>query len=168
MDVTSPPAPPSPSLADSLEQLFKRHDRWFRALMRRRHGEVAAEDLVHESYLRAARYEAAGTLRHPKAMLIRIAENLASNLRRDRYHEVADDIGAYTLEISSVSPSQEQSVTFKQIVLALPDELREVFMLNHVEGMTYEEIATELCIPRTTVHHRMRMALKRTSQAMRD
>lgn len=123
---------------------------------------------MHESYLRAAPYLAEGTLRHPKALLIRIAENLASNLRRDRYPEVAEDLGAAALEKQSLGAPQDHAVTFKQIVLALPPELRDVFVLNHVQGMTYEDIAEHLGIPRTTVHHRMRMALKRTSKAMRD
>lgn len=168
MDATSPPASPGVSLTDSLEQLFKRHDRWFRPLMRQRHGDIAAEDLVHESYLRAAPYLAAGTLRYPEALLIRIAENLASNMRRDRYPEIAQDHGASAFEKHASAPTQEHAVTFKQIVLALPTELRDVFMLNHVQGMTYEEIAVHLGIPRTTVHHRMRKALEKTSKAMRD
>ncbi|MDI1364486.1 MAG: RNA polymerase sigma factor, partial [bacterium] len=168
VDAISPPAPPRLSVADSLEQLFQRHDRWFRPLMRRRHGDIAAEDLVHESYLRAAPYFAAGTLRYPEALLIRIAENLASNMRRDRYPEIAQDLGASAFEKHASAPTQDYAVTFKQIVLALPTELRDVFMLNHVQGMTYEEIAVHLGIPRTTVHHRMRKALEKTSKAMRD
>lgn len=167
VDATSPPAPPRPTLSESLEQLFRRHDRWFRPLMRRRHGD-AAEDLVHESYLRAAPYAAAGAMRHPEALLVRIAENLASNLRRDRFAETAQDLDAAPAERLSLIASQEQAVTFKQIVLALPPELRDVFVLNHVEGMTYAEIAVHLGIPRTTVHHRMRKALEKTSKAMRD
>jgi RNA polymerase sigma-70 factor (ECF subfamily) len=154
-------------LADSLDQLFRRHDRWFRPLMRRRHGDAAGEDLVHESYLRAAPYAAAGVLKHPEALLIRIAENLASNQRRARYREVAEEAGAAALEQQPTSSTQDQAVTLKQIVLALPPELGDVFMLNHIEGWTYQEIADELGIPRTTVHHRMRKALKRTSQLMR-
>lgn len=167
MDATSPPAPPRQTLADSLDQLFQRHDRWFRPLMRRRHGD-AAEDLVHESYLRAAPYAAAGAVRHPEALLIRIAENLASNMRRDRHREIAQDPETAPAEARSLIATQEHAVTFKQIVLALPPELRDVFVLNHVEGMTYEEIAVHLGIPRTTVHHRMRKALEKTSKAMRD
>jgi RNA polymerase sigma-70 factor (ECF subfamily) len=168
VDATSPPAPPRLSLTDSLEQLFKRHDRWFRPLVRRRHGDDGAEDLVHEVYLRAAPLAAAGLIRHPEALLVRIAANLASNRRRDGFHEVAQDVGERALENQSISPCQEEAVTFKQIVLALPDELRDVFLQNHVEGKTYEEIAEDLGLPRTTVHHRMRMALKRTSKALRD
>lgn len=167
MTLTSPPAPPAPTFSDSVDQLFRRHDRWFRPLMRRRHGDVA-EDLVHESYLRAAPYAAAGTLRHPEAVLVRIAENLASNMRRDRYPEIAADLGTSALEKQSLAAPQEHAVTFKQIVLALPAQLRDVFVLNHVQGMTYEEIAVHLGIPRTTVHHRMRKALEKTSKAMRD
>jgi len=168
VDATSPPAPPRLSLTDSLEQLFRRHDGWFRPLVRRRHGDDGAEDLVHEVYLRAAPLAAAGAVRHPKALLIRIAANLASNRRRDRFYEEAQNIGELTLEKHSLSPIQEEAVTFKQIVLALPDELRDVFLQNHIEGKTYEEIAEDLGLPRTTVHHRMRMALKRTSKALRD
>lgn len=168
VDTTSPPAPPNPSLTDSLDRLFRRHDRWFRPLIRRRHGHFAADDLVHESYLRAAPYLAAGTLRHPKALLIRIADNLASNMRRDSYLEITEDPASKPLDKHATTPTQDYAVTFKQIVLALPAELRDVFVLNHVQGMTYEEIAVHLGIPRTTVHHRMRKALEKTSKAMRD
>lgn len=135
--------------------------------MRLRHGDVA-EDLVQESYLRAAPYVAAGTLRHPKALLVRIAENLAANMRRDRYAETAQNLDDGELETHASAATQEHAVTFKQILLALPPELRDVFMLNHVQGMTYEEIAIHLGIPRTTVHYRMRKALEKTSKAMRD
>lgn len=135
--------------------------------MRRRHGD-AADDLVHESYLAAARYAASGGVRHPEALLVRIAENRASNMRRNRFYEVAHDLGAPPLEQQSLAASQEHAVLFQQIVLALPQELRDVFVLNHVQGMTYGQIAEHLGIPRTTVHHRMRKALEKTSKAMRD
>lgn len=168
MDGSLPPAASNAAIAESMDLLFRRHDPWLRPLLRLRHGEAVAEDLVHETYLRAAPYAAAGSIRHPKAFLLRIAENLASNQRRSRRREVAHDGREPVLAEPSSAPCQEQAVTLKEIVLALPPELRDVFVLNHVQGLTYQEIAVRLSIPRTTVHHRMRKALERTSKAMRD
>ena len=168
MDGTLPPAASNAAIAESMDLLFRRHDRWLRPLLRLRHGEAVAEDLVHETYLRAAPYAAAGSIKHPKAFLLRIAENLASNYRRDRRREVAPESSEQTVAAQSTAPCQEQALTLKEIVLALPPELRDVFVLNHVQGLTYQEIAVRLAIPRTTVHHRMRKALERTSKAMRD
>jgi RNA polymerase sigma factor (sigma-70 family) len=168
VDGSLPPAASSAAIAESIDMLFRRHDRWLRPLLRLRHGEAVAEDLVHETYLRAAPYAAAGSIKHPKAFLLRIAENLASNERRARRREVVRDSSEPALAAQAIAPCQEQALTLKEIVLALPPELRDVFVLNHVQGLTYQEIAVRLSIPRTTVHHRMRKALERTSRAMRD
>ncbi|WP_168075233.1 RNA polymerase sigma factor [Caulobacter sp. SSI4214] len=168
MDGSAPPAASSAALIASLDTLFRRYDRWLRGALRRRYGRELADEVAQETYLRAAPYDVAGEVRHPKAFLMRIADNLARDrLRRQRLEtEVNGDPAAVPSE--PLSPSQDQMLTLKQIVLALPPELRDVFLLNHIQGLTYQEIATLRNIPVTTVHHRMRQALARTAAAMRD
>ena len=68
----------------------------------------------------------------------------------------------------STAAPQEHALTLKQIVLALPPELRDVFLLTHIQGLSYREVAVLRNIPERTVKDRMRRALERTSAAMRD
>lgn len=168
MDGSAPPAASPADISASLDDLFRRYDRWLRGTLRRRYGRELAEDIAQETYLRAAPYLAAGALRHPRALLMRIASNLAvDRLRRAQLEtDVATD-RAITIS-PPLASTQDQMLTLKQIVLALPPELRDVFVLNHIQGLTYQEIARLRGIPVTTVHHRMRLALARTSSAMRD
>lgn len=167
MDGSAPPAASSADITASLDSLFRRYDRWLRGALRRRYGHELADEVAQETYLRAAPYDVAGAVRHHKAFLMRIADNLARDrLRRLRLEtEVNSDPAAVPSE--PLAPSQDQMVTLKQIVLALPPELRDVFLLNHIQGLTYQEIATLRNIPVTTVHHRMRQALALTASAMR-
>ena len=168
MDGSAPPAASPADITASLDGLFRRYDRWLRGTLRRRYGRELAEDIAQETFLRAAPYVAVGALRHPRAFLMRIANNLAvDRLRRAQLEtDVACD-RAVTIT-PPVASTQDQALTLKQIVLALPPELRDVFVLNHIQGLTYQEIARLRGIPVTTVHHRMRQALARTSSAMRD
>jgi RNA polymerase sigma-70 factor (ECF subfamily) len=168
VDGSAPPAANPADITASLDDLFRRYDRWLRGALRRRYGQDMAEDIAQETYLRAAPLVAAGGMRHPRALLMRIANNLAiDRLRRTRLEtHVADDGAVVTGQPTAAI--QDQAMTLKQIVLALPPELRDVFVLNHIQGLTYQEIASLRAIPVTTVHHRMRQALARTSSAMRD
>jgi RNA polymerase sigma factor (sigma-70 family) len=65
-------------------------------------------------------------------------------------------------------PSQIQAVFLRQIVLALSPKLRDVFVLNHIRGFTYREIASLLGISVKTVEKRMSQALAQCAAAMRD
>ena len=165
---TSPPALTPANLAVALDTLFRCHDPWLRAALSKRYGADLADDLAQETYLRAAPYNLTGGIRHPKALLMRIARGIASNRARDTRLEVSIDPTQTQLPVQSEAASQDHALTLKQILLALPVELRDVFILNHIQGLTYQEIAALRDIPLTTVHHRMRQALARTSSAMRD
>lgn len=168
MDGSAPPAAPSAEITASLDSLFRRYDRWLRGALRRRYGRDLADEVAQETYLRAAPYDVAGQVRHPKAFLMRIADNLARDRLRRQQLEAQVTVDPAAMPSAPLASSQDQALTLKQIVLALPPELRDVFLLNHIQGLTYQEIATLRNIPLTTVHHRMRQALAKTSSAMRD
>lgn len=162
--------PPTPRLADvnaALERLCRRHDRWLREKLTRRYGAVLADDLAQDTYLRAAPYEVAGKIRHPKAFLMEIADNLARDWYRSRRREAGSEESEQAIREAADSASQEAALNLRQIVLALPDKLRDVFILTHIEGLSYADVATLRKIPVTTVHHRMRQALALTSKALK-
>ncbi|WP_158277996.1 RNA polymerase sigma factor [Caulobacter endophyticus] len=163
--------PPTPSLAEvnaALERLCRRHDRWLRDRLRKRYGAVLADDLAQDTYLRAAPYEVAGQIRHPKAFLMEIADNLARDWFRNRRREAGPEESAREIESAAEAAQQEAETNLRRIVLALPDKLRDVFILTHIEGLSYADVAKLRKIPVTTVHHRMREALALTRKALRE
>lgn len=167
MDGSAPPAANAAAISSAGDSLYRRYDRWLRAVLRKRHGVELGDDVATETFMRVAPFAAAEHIRNPKAFLLRVAQNLVVDRRRRGQIAVTPD-SDLEFERASAPPSQEEALTLKQIVLALPPELRDVFILNHIEGRTYQEIAETLGIPFTTVHHRMRLALARTAAAMRD
>ena len=167
MDGFFPPAPARSDIALAVESLFRRYDTWFRRVLRKRYGDMA-DDLAHEAYLRTAAHDAEGKVRHPKAFLLNVAKNLATDQFRRQGRE--DDHIAYNSAFTSQSTeaSQEHALILKQIVLALPPELRDVFVLSRFDGLTHEESALQLGLTERTVKDRMRRASLRVAAAMRD
>jgi RNA polymerase sigma factor (sigma-70 family) len=163
--------PPTPSLAQinvALERLCRRHDRWLRDKLRKRYGAVLADDLAQDTYLRAAPYEVAGKIRHPRAFLMETADNLARDWFRKTRREVGQNEASRAISQAAALASQEAEINLRRIVLALPPKLRDVFLLTHIEGLSYADVAKLRNIPMTTVHHRMRQALTLTRQALRE
>lgn len=167
MDGSLPPTPRLAEVNAALERLCRRHDRWLRHKLARRYGAVLADDLTQDTYLRAAPYEVAGKIRHPKAFLMEIADNLARDWFRKTRREVGQAEAARAIHEAVEPALQEAETNLVRIVLALPPELSDVFILTHIEGLSYADVATLRKIPVTTVHHRMRQALARTSKALK-
>lgn len=158
----------SPSAPSPLEALFRRHYHWLAAALRRRYGPEAAEDLVQETYLKLAKGQRAQDIRHPRALLMQIARNAATDHHRRTRREITTDAAPPDLESASSEPLQQRALLLKQIVLALPPKLRDVFVLSLVEGLTHQEIARLLGISVKTVEWRMRKALAHCAATMRD
>ena len=65
----------------TLSLLYERYAGWLTGRLRKLYGD-AAEDLVQETYLRIAPYQSRGAIQHPKALLLRIARNIAVDQSR--------------------------------------------------------------------------------------
>jgi RNA polymerase sigma-70 factor (ECF subfamily) len=143
--------------------MYRQYSGWLaRALTARfRATAIEVDDIVQETYLRVARYDAEQASRNPKALLMRIAVNLArDHMRRNvvrgglaGQHEFGPG------DEPSAPPDQHQKALLKQIVLELPPIYRDVFVLNRFTGLTYEEIASHVGISVKTVEWRMGRAL---------
>jgi RNA polymerase sigma-70 factor (ECF subfamily) len=164
-------APPTAALEDGLagetiEQLYRNHSPWLRRALHRRFGWAVieiAEDLVQETYLRLAPRKAAVAIHRPRALLMRIASNLAL----DHFRRLTID--ARAMERAglgrSPAPSPHQSaeplaaLELSEAILGLPEPLRDVFVLSRFGGLTYEEIADHFGLSVKTVEWRMSRAL---------
>jgi len=100
-----------------------------------------------------------------RSFLVGTAHGVAANARRanDRRREVHGDVALATRADHSPDPEQtaesrEAASILDAFLAALPDELRSVFMMFELEGMTMAAIADTLNIPPGTVASRLRRA----------
>ena len=141
----------------ALEDLYRRHAGWLRRRLGRRVGPDLAADLVQETYIRIAPYEAAA-IRHPRSLLMRIANNLLLDQRR---REVRHDAYVAAEPVQTASPpAQVEALRFKAMLGAMNPLYRDVFVLSRFGGMTYPQIARTLGISAKTVEWRMSRALE--------
>ena len=113
-------------------------------------------------------YQAANDVRHPKALLLRIAANLAADRfgRRAKRGRLAEEVGkldGWGMEL----PAQTDAVLARQLVLGLPQPLRDVFVLSRVGGLSNSQIAEQLGISPKTVEWRMTKALAHCAAQLR-
>jgi RNA polymerase sigma-70 factor (ECF subfamily) len=142
---------------------------------------TAAEDLVQETYLKASR--ALAQLQHPdqcKAWLFRIMFNTWNNQRRRALREpllIEPTRLSVTYERAAAHHpwflplSPEETLLKKEMLLELdaalqdlPEALRVVIFLVDVHGLTYEESARALELPRGTVMSRLYRARRLLEQ----
>lgn len=145
--------PSSIEVQSSIEALYRtyRQALW-RFLARKRLTRDEVADIVQETYCRIQQSTDPQTIRHPKAFLFRVADNIRLNVRKRQRHGIdhdTDDIG--TLEIATEEPGPYRSIKAQQelaIVRAalqeLPPTCRDVFVMNRFDNLSYSQIAGEL------------------------
>jgi RNA polymerase sigma-70 factor, ECF subfamily len=164
---------PVPALPDTrvspeaalLEEMVAAHlDALYRTALRLTGRPQDAEDLVQETFLRAWRslhtYRA-GT--NPKAWLFRILHNA----HIDRYRattrtvptvdEIEGQDPAFVIHETpeSVVTDTVMEAEVRDALMRLPEVFRECLVLADLEGLSYQEIADTLGIPRGTVMSRL-------------
>jgi RNA polymerase sigma-70 factor, ECF subfamily len=134
------------------------------------HHQADAEDLVHETYVRAMR-----TLRslqadsNLKAWLFTILRNVWLDQVRERRfgpqffeiadcHDIADGIGQPTKEAHDHYLSKMEMTRVQDAIQKLPLECREIIVLREYEELSYREIASVLGSPVGTVMSRLATA----------
>lgn len=138
--------------------------RWLDARLR---SSEEANDLVQDAFARLLGSGARHGLRRPEVFLNRIVRNLLI----DRSRRLANRTPHVPIDEANeplVRATQEDGLELEQMrrryraaVDALPPRMREVFMLHRVQGLGYNEIATQLGISIRTVEWHMGEALLR-------
>lgn len=148
------------------ETLFATHGAWLLGSLRQQYGADLAEDLLQDTYLKVLRQQRPAEILKPKAFPLQVARNLfLSRYRRDRRREELD---AWQSPLFSQAAAQDTSLLLQDIVLSLPQPLREVFLLSRFGGMTNQEISHHLGIRLKTVEWRMTKALAQCAAQLRD
>lgn len=149
-------------------RLYSEYADWLRARLARRYGQQDVDDLEQETWLRMVPYHRSNDVLHPKALLLKIAANLAADrfgrrARRLRLKEEVTKLDGWGVEL----PAQTDELLARQIVLGLPQPLRDVFVLSRVGGLSNSQIAEQLGISPKTVEWRMTKALAHCAAQLR-
>lgn len=148
----------------------------YRFARSRTRDQVAAEDLVQDTLLRAFRAIDRFDGRHPRAWLLTIMRNAhLSDVRRKRPVLLRDSDLSDQIDrpAGQLGPSAEDEVIATQFdhevdvaYQALPDTFREVIDLVDLGGLTYDAAASVLDIPVGTVMSRLHRGRRRIRGAL--
>lgn len=130
-----------------------------------------AEDLVQDTLLRAYRAVERFDGAHPRAWLLTILRHTHLNRVRGRSAVLMRDgatVAATLDRLGTAEPAAEDVVmsqVFESVVaealVALPDKHRIVVTLVDIDGLSYQEAADVLGIPRGTIMSRLHRARAR-------
>ncbi len=128
-----------------------------------------AWEVAQDAYEKLHRMYRPEQLAFPRAMLFKVATNLAlMRLRRQRLEravlsgpEGMEDIPDDSLGPERLVLADQIGRRLVQVIKGLPPGLRQVFVMAHVEGRPRKEIADRLGISEKRVDKRMTRALKR-------
>lgn len=137
-----------------LERAEEARGKLYRAALLTLGSESAAVDAVDEAVYKG--YLSYQKLRQPQYLetwLVRILINICRDELRRRKRELAVE------ELPETAQEAYDSLPLKEAVLRLPAQLRDVIVLRYFTGLTLEETAAALELPRGTVSTRQRRAL---------
>ncbi|KAK0341442.1 hypothetical protein LTR94_026358, partial [Friedmanniomyces endolithicus] len=121
-----------PGAAASLNGLYRRYSGWLGRRLRGRVGADEAADVVQETYLRLAPY-LIEDIRHPKALLLRVALNLVRDERRRMALRDRAMQGAIPMWVTAADAPVDR-LHLKQVLLTMPPLYRDVFVLSRFDA----------------------------------
>jgi RNA polymerase sigma factor (sigma-70 family) len=159
-----------------LNQVFRHRAALHRYLRRFTSGAEDVEDLVQETYVRMYALQDYRTIDSPRALLFRIAHNMAVERARRQTTQATDSVADFeSLSVySSEAPADEQIdarrrfESFCAAVDRLPPLCRRVFVLRKVYRLSHDEIAEVLGVSHSTIEKHVAKGLLRCRDHMRE
>jgi RNA polymerase sigma factor (sigma-70 family) len=158
-----------------LNQIFRHRAALHRYLQRFTSGAEDVEDLVQETYVRMYALPDYREIESPRALLFRIAHNMAVERARRQSTQATDSMGDLELlnVYSTEAPADEQIdarrrfESFCAAVDRLPPLCRRVFVLRKVYRLSHDEIAEVLGVSHSTIEKHVAKGLVRCRDYMR-
>ena len=133
------------------------------------------EDLVQETYVRICALPPTEIIGSPRALLFRIARNLAVDRARQKIARATDAVADFEpLNVYSEEAEPDQQVdgrrrfeSFCAAVESLPPLCRRVFVLRKVHQLSHAEIAEVLGVSHSTIEKHVAKGLVRCRDQLR-
>ena len=159
-----------------LNQIFRHRAALHRYLRRFTSGAEDIEDLVQETYVRVYALPDYQAVESSKALLFRIAHNLAIERARRQRSQATDSVADFeSLNVyTSEAPPDEQVdarrrfETFCAAVDRLPPLCRRVFVLRKVYKLSHAEISEVLGVSHSTIEKHVAKGLLRCRDYLRE
>lgn len=136
------------------------------------------DDLTQEAFLKCYAASLNQKIRDPRALLFRIAKNVAiSEARRKRHSTTVsfeDSDGSDVFPDETEVPADEalhsrrKLSVFIMALESLPKENRRALLMRKIDGLRFKQIATRLGVSVSTVEKRVASALLDCSTYLRD
>jgi len=146
------------TLQQDIEALYADHHGWLQRWLQRRLGDsFLAADLAQDTFVSVMRANAAGGIRVPRPFLATVARRLVAHHRRRQLLETSylDMLAALPEDCAPSPEARLQALeTLQQVDRALdglPPRVREAFLLAHLAGLSYAEIARRLGVSASSV-----------------
>lgn len=159
--MSSLPTNQSLRLEGSVEAQFGRHRKWLLDFLRRRFGNLVSEDAAQEAFVRTL--ASGAVVRNPRAFLAKVAIRAALEEIRRR-----PEPGFVYVPPVSVEADAETAVLLEQVLVALPEPIRDVFVLSRFGGLSNVEIAQRCNLSVKRVEARLTEARRRCAALMQD
>jgi RNA polymerase sigma factor (sigma-70 family) len=141
-----------------LDFLFHSYGKELLAYAWQRSGSEGAEDLIQETYLRMLQHPDPESIENPRAFLYQIAANLSIDhhrrqIIRERIHCQDSEVETELAMVADPGYSPEDHLVLYQdldrlnaVLMELPEITRYAFVLQRLEGMSHNEVASRLGI----------------------
>ncbi|PKM23857.1 MAG: RNA polymerase subunit sigma [Gammaproteobacteria bacterium HGW-Gammaproteobacteria-13] len=146
------------ALQQQIADLYSDHHGWLQNWLRRKLGDsFMAADLAQDTFISLITANSASAIRTPRPFLVTIARRLIAHRHRRQLLETGYLEMLATLP-EELAPSPEAQLlaveALQQIDRALdglPPQVKEAFLLAHLEELSYAEIATRLSVSTSSV-----------------
>jgi RNA polymerase sigma-19 factor, ECF subfamily len=146
-----------------------------RFLAKRMRSTADASDLAQETYLRLLRLERKDLIRDPRPYLFRIACNVLYEFELDRRAD-ASGLRQWSVEQGQEHPADLDAGVetlalrrkLESVLKGLSPKCRAVVTLHRREGMTYDEISSQIGISPSMVKKYLAQGLKHCRERLKD
>jgi RNA polymerase sigma-70 factor (ECF subfamily) len=147
--------------------LTQGYDDLKRVLVRRLGSPDAANDVLHETYLRLERFDGTAQVANPRAYLMRMALNVASDQETARKRLATavelDDLwrlGDDVIDPETIAAGRAELDLFKTALSELPPRCQEILIAARIDELPHDVIAARFGISTRMVQFELRHALE--------
>lgn len=153
---------PSLPHSDAVQRIYQQHHHWLQGWLRGRLSCASdAADIAHDTFVRVLSSRCAEQIREPRDYLATVARGLVVDRYRRRAIETAY-LQSLAARPEQLAPSEEHKAIILDTLLAVDKMLamlgartQRIFLLSQIDGLTYQQIASQLKVSLTTVKKHM-------------